>query len=461
MFKSEVYIKRRAVLHRLMRSGVGIFIGHVHAPINYKSNAYHFRQDSDFLYFFGIDLPGFAGLMDFDSGEDRMFGNDADMDDIIWTGPQPTVRELAVKTGISKTGTIADFEAGLKKCISEKRRIHFLPPYRAETKMYLGQSLNGNPCKVSDLASVELIKAVVSMRSVKDSFEIGEIEKAHVIAGEMHVKAMKMCKPGIKEKDISGTIDGIAYRMGAGPAFPTILSMDGQTLHNHSHKNILETGRMMIVDGGAESDLHYASDITRTTPVGGKFNTLQKEIYEIVLRANMETINAVKPGIPNLDLHLSAAAIIAEGLKDIGIMKGDTGEAVAAGAHALFFPHGIGHMLGLDVHDMEGLGEDYVGYSETVKRSAQFGLAFLRLALPLKPGNVITIEPGCYFIPELIAMWRAERKFMDFIDYEKIDRYKITGGVRIEDNVLVTENGNRVLGQPIPKTVDEVESACS
>lgn len=460
MFKSEVYVKRRAVLHRLMRSGVGIFIGHVDAPINYKSNAYHFRQDSDFLYFFGIDLPGFAGLMDFDSGEDQLFGDDADMEDIIWTGPQPTVMELALRSGISKTGTIADFEAIIKKCISEKRHIHFLPPYRAETKINLGQRLNVNPCKVAELSSVELVKAVISMRSVKDPFEIEEIEKAHVIAAEMHLRAMKMCKPGIKEQDISGTIDGIAYRMGAGPAFPTILSMDGQTLHNHSHKNILETGRMMIVDGGAESELHYASDITRTTPVGGKFNTLQREIYEIVLRANMETISAVKPGIPNLDLHLGASAIIVEGLKEIGIMKGDTGEAVAAGAHALFFPHGIGHMLGLDVHDMEGLGEDFVGYGETLKRSAQFGLAFLRLALPLKPGNVITIEPGCYFIPELIGMWQAERKFRDFIDYEKIDRYKITGGVRIEDNVLVMETGYRVLGEPIPKTVAEVESAC-
>jgi Xaa-Pro aminopeptidase len=461
MFDSGVYIKRRAGLHRLMKSGVGLFIGNVEAPMNYKANAYHFRQDSDFLYYFGQDLPGFAGIMDFDSGEDWLFGNDADMDDIIWMGPQPTVKELAAKSGILNAGTISDLEKIIKKCLSGKREIHFLPPYRSETKMTLGRCLNENPCRMTSIASKELIKAVVSMRSLKEMIEIEEIEKALWIAYEMHVTAMKMCKAGIKEQEIYGTLEGIAYKRGAGTSFPIILSVDGQTLHNHSHRNILTEGRFMIVDGGAETDMHYASDITRTTPVGGRFNALQKEIYEVVLKANTETINAVRPGISNLDLHLLAASTIASGLKDIGLMKGDVEEAVAAGAHALFFPHGIGHMLGLDVHDMEGLGEDHVGYDVKVKRSSQFGLAFLRFALPLKAGHVLTVEPGCYFIPELIALWRSEGRFKEFISYEKIDTYKITGGVRIEDNVLVTAYGRRVLGKPIPKTVPEVEAICS
>jgi Xaa-Pro aminopeptidase len=461
MFDSGVYIKRRAGLHRLMKSGVGLFIGNVDAPMNYKANAYHFRQDSDFLYFFGQDLPGFAGIMDFDTGEDRLFGNDADMDDIIWMGPQPTVKELASECGIVNTGTLSDLEEVINKCLTGKRKIHFLPPYRAETKMTLGRCLSEDPCRMTSIASTELIKAVISMRSVKELIEIEEIEKALEIAYEMHATAMQMCKPGVREQEIFGTLEGIAYMRGAGPSFPIILSVDGQTLHNHSHHNILTEGRLMIVDAGAETDMHYASDITRTTPVGGRFDSLQKEIYEIVLKANTDTLHAVRPGISNLDLHMLAARSIASGLKDTGLMKGDVEEAVTAGAHALFFPHGIGHMLGLDVHDMEGLGEDHVGYNEKVKRSSQFGLAFLRFALPLKAGHVFTVEPGCYFVPDLIAFWRSEDRFKEFINYDKIDKYKIIGGIRIEDNVIVTEEGHRVLGKPIPKTIDEVESVCS
>ena len=298
------------------------------------------------------------------------------------------------------------------------------------------------------------------MRAIKEEIEIIEIEKALETAYEMHVTAMRMCKPGAREQDIFGTIEGIALAKGGGTSFPIILSINGQTLHNHSHANILHEGRMMVTDAGAETLLHYSSDITRTTPVGGKFSQRQKEIYEVVLKANTESIISAKPGMSNLDLHLNACKIIASGMKDLGLMKGDIDEAVAAGAHALFMPHGLGHMMGLDVHDMEDLGENFVGYNDEVKRSSQFGLAFLRFALPYKTGHVFTVEPGCYFIPELIDLWKSEKKFSGFINYEKVEQWKDFGGVRIEDNVLITGTGQRLLGKPVPKTVDEIESVC-
>ena len=461
MFKSEVYIRRREELHKKIKSGLGLFIGNIESPMNYPANAYHFRQDSDFLYYFGIDLPGLAAIIDFDSGKDKLFGNDFDMDDIIWMGPQPTISELALKCGINETGSLSSLENLLKDAISIKRRIHFLPPYRGETKLTLGRLLKENPCQMKTMASVDLIKSVVEMRSIKEKVEIDEIEKAVGIAYDMHVTAMKMCIHGVKEQDISGAIEGIALAKGAGTSFPVILSIDGQTLHNHGHGNILKKGRMMVTDAGAESNLHYCSDITRTTPVGGKFSKLQKETYEIVLKANTEAIKAVKPGLSNLDLHFLSCRILATGLKEIGLMKGDIDEAVIAGAHALFMPHGIGHMMGLDVHDMEGLGENYVGYDDNVKRSDQFGTAFLRFALPYKTGHVFTVEPGCYFIPELIDKWKGEGLHKEFINYSKIDSFMSIGGIRIEDNVLVTEKGQHVLGKPIPKTVKEIEAVCS
>ncbi len=309
--------------------------------------------------------------------------------------------------------------------------------------------------------SPDLIKSVVSMRSIKEKVEIDEIEKAVDIAYEMHVTAMKMCRPGVKEQDIFGTIEGMALSKGGGTSFPIILSINGQTLHNHDHGNILKKGRMMVTDAGAETNLHYSSDITRTTPVGGKFSSLQRDVYEVVLKANTEAIKATKPGISHRDIHFLACRVIAEGMKDLGLMKGDAGEAVEAGAHALFMPHGLGHMLGLDVHDMEALGENYVGYNQEVMRSEQFGTAFLRFALPYKPGHVFTIEPGCYFIPELIEKWKAEGKFREFVNYDKLSKFMTVGGVRIEDNVMITEKGHKVLGKPIPKTVKEIEAVGS
>jgi Xaa-Pro aminopeptidase len=461
MFKSEVYARRREQLSRIMKTGVALFIGNNESPFNYPANTYHFRQDSDFLYFFGLDHPGFAGLMDFDSGTDIVFGNDFDIDDIIWMGPQPTVKDLAAKSGVTNTAPMVKLEERIQDALSKRRKVHFLPPYRGESKMILGSLLKENPCQMKTLASLDLIRAVISMRSIKEKVEIDEIEKAIDIAYDMHVTAMKMCIPGVKEQDIFGAIEGIALSKGGGTSFPIILSINGQTLHNHAHGNILKKDRMIVTDAGAETGMHYSSDITRTTPVGGKFSQIQKDVYEIVLKANTEAINATKPGTSNSDIHFLACKIIAGGMKELGLMKGNTDDAVSTGAHALFMPHGIGHMMGLDVHDMEALGENYIGYNDEVKRSDQFGTAFLRFALPYKTGHVFTIEPGCYFIPELIEKWKSETRHKDFINYDKLAKFMPIGGIRIEDDVLITEKGHKVLGKPIPKTVKEIETICS
>ncbi len=460
MFEKDVYIKRRQSLKSLMNNGIALFVGNVESPMNYPENTYHWRQDSDFLYFFGIDLPGLAGLIDFNSGDEVVFGNDFTVDDIVWMGPQPTVAELASLAGVGLTHPMAKLADMVHEALDKGREIHFLPPYRAETKMTLGALLRENPCQMRTRASEQLIKSVVSLRSIKEEVEVAEIEKAEDISCEMQTTAMRMCKSGVTEQEIYGVLQGIAFSHGAGPAFPIILSINGQTLHNHVHVNVLREGRMMVTDCGAESNMHYSADLTRTTPVGGKFSQRQKEIYEIVLKANTEAIRAAGPGISNLDLHLNAWRIIASGLKDLGFMKGDVDEAVVAGAPALFMPHGLGHMMGLDVHDMEALGENYVGYNDEVRRSTQFGLRSLRFALPYKPGHVFTVEPGIYFIPELVAKWKAEGLHKEFINFDKVESYLDFGGIRIEDDVLITPTGSRMLGKTAPKTVAEIEDTC-
>jgi Xaa-Pro aminopeptidase len=460
VFKAEVYKSRRAKLSGSMKSGIALFPGNNDVARNYSANPYHFRQDSVFLYFFGISARGLTGVIDFDSGKDYIFGDDIEIDDIIWMGTQPVIKELALKAGVINTAPLSKLEEFIKDAVAKERKIHFLPPYQGEIKMMLGSLLKENPCRMKTLASTDLIKSVVALRSIKDGCEVIEIEKAVDVAYDMHVAAMKMCKQGISEHNIFGVVEGIAWSKGNGPSFPVILSINGQTLHNHAHDNLLKEGRIMVVDCGAESAMNYASDITRSTPVGGRFNSRQKEIYEVVLKANTEAILAARPGMSNRDIHLMVCRIIAAGMKELGLMLGDIDEAVNAGAHALFMPHGLGHMLGLDVHDMEGLGEDFVGYNEEIKRSNQFGLAFLRFALRYRAGHVFTIEPGCYFIPELIDLWRSEKKFTQFIDYNKVETYKDFGGIRIEDNLLITETGHKILGKPIPKTINEVEATC-
>lgn len=458
MFEAKIYNERRNKLRKSLSPGIALFLGNQDAPMNYPANTYHFRQDSSFLYFFGLNESGVAAIIDIDGGKDILFGNDVTLDDIIWMGPQPTMQERGKLVGVNTTSPMAKLEEFISDAIKSGRKIHYLPPYRAEKTLRLEKLLGIPSANIKAGASEELIKGVVALRSVKDEHEIKEIEKAIDIAWEMHTTAMKMAKPGVYEREIAGKIEGISLSHGGPVSFPVILSINGQTLHNHYHGNMLKEGRMMVCDAGSETEMSYSSDLTRTVPVGGKFSQRQKEVYEIVLKANVEAINAIKPGVPYRDIHLMSAKIIASGLKDLGLMKGDTDKAVQEGAHALFFPHGLGHMMGLDVHDMEDLGENYVGYDDEIKRATQFGLAFLRLGKKLQEGFVLTVEPGIYFIPALIDKWKNEKKFTEFINYEKVETYKDFGGIRIEDDVLVTKDGNRVLGKPVPKTVEEIEA---
>lgn len=457
MFKPEKYAARRKQLKEKLSGGVVLLPGNDFASMNYPANFYHFRQDSDFLYFFGHDHDGHSGIIDVDEDKDILVGDDLTMDDIIWMGNQPLMKDKAAQCGTEHILSRSKLGSYVQDALAKGRKVHILPPYRGDRWLEL-EGIFGKPHgEIKQYISEELIKAVVSLREIKDADEIAEIEKAVDVAFIMHTTAMKMAMPGTIEQEIAGSVEGVALANGRPVSFPVILSQNGQILHNHDHSNILQEGRMMVTDAGTESEMHYASDITRTVPVGGRFNQRQKDIYEIVLKANMDTIAAIKPGIFYKDIHLLAARIITQGLKDLGIMKGDVDEAIRQGAHALFFPHGLGHAMGIDVHDMEGLGENYVGYDDEISRSDQFGLAFLRFGKKLKPGYVMTDEPGCYFIPALIDLWRKEGKFTEFINYDKADTFKDFGGVRIEDDILVTEDGNKVLGKPIPKTVAEVE----
>ena len=377
MFETSVYKNRRARLKEKVKSGLVLILGNGEAPANYTDNTYKFRQDSSFLYFFGLNQPGFAGVIDIDSGDEYIFGNDVDMDDIIWMGPQPSVKDMAARVGVSKTAPFARLADCMKTAISQGRRIHFLPPYRFRNMLLLEELLGIRPALVKNYASLELIKAVVDLRSVKEPCEIEEITKACNIGYEMHTAAMRNCKPGVKEQYIAGLIEGIAASYGSMVSFPVILSQNGETLHNHDHSQILQEGRMMLTDAGAEEVSHYCSDFTRTVPVGGKFLTRQKEVYNIVLAANNKAIEIAKPGVTYQYVHLEVCKVLAQGLKDLGLMKGDVNEAVAAGAHALFMPDGLGHMMGLDVHDMEDLGQIYVGYDDETRPINQFGTSSL------------------------------------------------------------------------------------
>ena len=458
MFETSVYKNRRARLKEKVKSGLVLILGNREAPANYTDNTYKFRQDSSFLYFFGLNQPGFAGVIDIDSGDEYIFGNDVDMDDIIWMGPQPSVKDMAARVGVSKTAPFARLADCMKTAISQGRRIHFLPPYRFRNMLLLEELLGIRPALVKNYASLELIKAVVDLRSVKEPCEIEEITKACNIGYEMHTAAMRNCKPGVKEQYIAGLIEGIAASYGSMVSFPVILSQNGETLHNHDHSQILQEGRMMLTDAGAEEVSHYCSDFTRTVPVGGKFLTRQKEVYNIVLAANNKAIEIAKPGVTYQYVHLEVCKVLAQGLKDLGLMKGDVNEAVAAGAHALFMPHGLGHMMGLDVHDMEDLGQIYVGYDDETRPIDQFGTSSLRMGRRLQEGFVITDEPGCYFIPALIDQWRAQGMHKEFLNYDKIETFKDFGGIRLEDDILIIPGGSRFLGDKrTPITVEEVE----
>ncbi|MBL7967029.1 MAG: aminopeptidase P family protein [Prolixibacteraceae bacterium] len=457
MFNRETYIFRRQKLKAKISNGIILLAGNVDSPMNYADNTYYFRQDSSFLYFFGLDYQKLAAVIDVDSGEEIIFGDDVDIEDIIWMGPQVSLQEKAEKVGISTTQPYGKLQQTIEKAISSGRKVHFLPPYRAENKILLSELLGISVSKLKAYSSLQLIKAIVELRSVKEDQEIAEIRKACAVGYLMHVTAMKMAKAGVWEQTIAGTIEGIANSGGGMVSFPVILSQNGETLHNHDHSKNLQNGRLLLVDAGAEVGSHYASDFTRTVPVGGKFTAQQREIYEIVLATNNHARGLTKPGSTYLSVHLSSMEVIASGLKAIGLMKGDVKEAVAAGAHALFMPHGLGHMMGLDVHDMEDLGQIYVGYDEETRPVNQFGTAYLRMGRRLQKGFVITNEPGIYFIPALIEKWKAEKINTDFINFDKLESYLGFGGIRLEDDILVTESGSEIIGDRIPITPEDVE----
>ncbi len=458
MFSASTYIGRRRRLAADLRSGLALFLGHSEAPMNFRDNLYPFRQDGSFLYFFGLDRADVAGVIDVDEQRETIYGDELTIDDVIWTGPQRTIAEQAALVGVTETGPVAALAETLTKAIRAGRRIHFLPPYRAEIGLSLEFLLGIRPERAQAFTSIDLIKAVIAQRSIKSQEEIDDLTRALEITHDMHVLAMRTARPGVYEREVAGAMEGLALARGGRLSFSVIFSVHGEILHNHSHHHRMESGQLAVNDSGAETPSHYAGDITRTIPIGGTFQGVQRDLYQAVLRAQQRAIEAIRPGVRYKDIHLSAARSLVQDLTALGCMRGDPDAAVAAGAHALFFPHGLGHMLGLDVHDMESLGEDHVGYDETVHRSAQFGLKSLRLARALQPGFVVTVEPGLYFIPGLIDQWKAERRLTEFISYEKVESFRGAGGIRIEDNVVVTESGGRVLGPAIPKAVDDVEA---
>jgi len=457
MFDKKVYSERRNRLREKMGSGIILIPGNLESPMNYPENTYHFRQDSTFLYLFGLDIPDLFGVIDANSGDDIIFGNDNSIEDIIWSGIKPSIKDLATSVGVVNSLPMNELFAKINQS-SKGSRVHFIAPYRADIMLLLEELTGIQASALASKGSLELIHALVDMRSVKDDAEIAEIEIACETGYKMHVAAMKMAKPGIMEQEIAGIIEGIALAYGGGTSFPTILTQNGQTLHNHNHSFQLEKGRLMIVDAGAESNGHYASDFTRTIPVGGKFSQKQLDIYNIVLKANNTATSLIKPGETYLSIHLKVAEVIASGLKDLGLMKGDVNEAVANGAHALFLPHGLGHMMGLDVHDMENYGQIYVGYDKEIRPVDQFGTAYLRLGRRLQEGFVLTNEPGIYFIPALIEKWYNEKINHAFINFDQAKKYLDFGGIRLEDDILVTATGSRILGNRIPINPEDVEA---
>ena len=459
LFDKQTYVERRNRLRQLVGSGLIVLPGNNDSPLNYPANTYKFRQDSSFLYFFGQQRNGLAGVLDADSGEDWLAGDEIDIDDIVWFGSVHSVKAMAEECGAACSLSMGQMEEKVRQAVAQGRKVHFLPPYRHDTQIWLMDLLGIHPSKQREAASVPLIKAVVQLRSVKSAGEIEELERAARIGYEMHTTAMRLCRPGVTEQYIGGMLDGIASAYGCITSFQSIVSMHGEILHGYPSPRPLEAGRLLLVDAGAETNEHYCSDHTRTTPISGKFTQKQKEIYQIVVDCHDLALTHAKPGVRWWDVHMAVCTLMTERLKELGLMKGDTQEAVQAGAHALFLPHGLGHMMGMDVHDMEGLGQTYVGYDDETRPSSQFGTASLRFARRLEEGHVVTDEPGIYFIPDLIDLWRREGTNAQFLNFDAIEHYKDFGGIRIEDDVLVTKDGCRFLGKErIPYHIADVEA---
>lgn len=417
MFKKETYVNRRKALKEKVGSGLLLFLGNDECGANYEDNTYPYRQDSSFLYYFGLPFAGLNAIIDIDNDREIIFGDELTIDHIVWMGTQPTLHEKAELIGINETLPSRDITAYLDKAVKSGRKIHYLPTYRPEHKLKLWEYLGIKPG--TEMPSVDMIRAIVDMRNHKTDEEIVEIERACNVTADMHIEATKVLRPGMKEYEVVAALEAVAAANGCGLSFPTIATVCGQTLHNHYHGHTVKPGDMLLVDAGAETEMGYAGDMSSTICADKKFTTRQKEIYDIQVASHLAAVAALKPGVPFKDVYELSARVICQGLKDLGIMKGDPAEAVAAGAHAMFFPCGLGHMMGLDVHDMENLGEVWVGYDGQPK-STQFGRKSLRLARPLEPGFVLTIEPGVYFIPELIDYWKAEKRFEDFIDRKSV-----------------------------------------
>lgn len=458
--QKETYIRRRAQLKKDVGSGLLLFLGNDESGMNYADNTYHFRQDSTFLYYFGLDYAGLAAVIDVDADTEIVFGNELTIDDIVWTGTQPTLSEKASAVGLSKTMALNE----LKGCIDKARRkgqmVHFLPPYRGDHRVWLWELLGVEPKAQTEMASVPFIKAIVEHRNHKDEEEIRAIEASVDLSTEMHLAAYRMVRPGIHESQVAAVVEEVACRHGHALAFPTIATVQGQVLHNHGFIHQLKEGDIFLLDAGAETCGHYAGDLSSSMPVGERFTERQSEVYNIHLESFYAAVDKLKLGVPFREAHIAAATKIAEGMKRLGLMKGDPVEAAETGAYAMFFPCGLGHMMGLDVHDMENLGEQYVGYAEGMEKSRQFGFKSLRLARPLEPGFVFTVEPGIYFIPELMDKWRAEHQFEDFICYDKLDAWRDFTGLRNELNYLITPTGPRLLGTiKKPMTIEEVYEA--
>ena len=464
MFSKETYVGRRAELKKLVKSGIILLFGNNESPANFPANGFYpFRQDSSFLYYFGLQRDGLVGVIDVDNDVETLIGDDIDIDDIVWYGSVDSVKDMAGMCGVANTAPMKQLQAICGNAMKENRKVHFLPPYRHDTMICISDLLAIHPSKQREAASMELINAVVKQRSSKSQLEIDEIERACAIGYKMHTTAMRLTKPGVTEKFVGGQVDGIAQSYGSMVSFPTIFTQHGEIMHGNPSMAVLESGRLALCDCGAETMEHYCSDNTRTFPVNGKFDQRQLEIYSIVEDCHDLALKLSKPGVKYLDVHMGICRLMTDRLKELGLMKGDTEEAVRAGAHAMFLPHGLGHMMGMDVHDMEGLGQIYVGFDEETRPNLeQFGTNCLRMGRRLEEGFVITDEPGIYFIPALIDEWRAKGLHKDFINYEKLETYKDFGGIRIEDDLLITKDGCRFLGKELipyhPKDVEEYMS---
>jgi Xaa-Pro aminopeptidase len=457
LFSKLTYKNRRTRLANRVKSGLILILGNNDAPMNYTDNIYRFRQDSNFLYFFGINQPSLAATIDVETRESIVYGREHTIEDIIWIGPHPTLRSYVEKVGVEFLKPFEKLQDDIAKAINQKRKIHFLPPYRHDNMLLLMKLMGVTLQEVKDNVSVELVKAVIDLRSYKSAEEIKKMEDAVNTARAMHIAAMENTKPGEIESSIVGVILNEAHKKGCHLSYPAIFTINGQTLHNHDHGNIMNEGHLALNDSGAEHTMGYAADITRTFPVNGLFSSKQKEIYNIVLEMEESSIQSLKPGLQYKDVHIESNRILLERFKELGLLSGGVGEMLNAGVGGLFMPHGLGHMIGLDVHDMEDLGENLVGYREGLERETQLGLKSLRLARELEEGFVLTVEPGIYFIPQLIEKWKSENQFTNWINYQKLEEYYDFGGIRIEDNVLVTNDAYRVLGNPIPKSTDEIE----